>query len=199
MKAIKSSLKHISKYGNDNQDCDIYNVNFIHFLLSKIDKNNKDSLHKLCKMLSSKKITYHYLLYKNDFINFFVSLKEIDHQFKLHLKILYMKLLLINRENEKMKYHNLMNMVFYLCDKKYNRENISKLFKKFCFYIKIENRPNVLYHYIPYYILNKLYGIDNDLSENNLREMCSDINLFFENENIEELNIHYQKMNNINK
>ena len=44
-----------------------------------------------------------------------------------------------------------------------------------------------------------LYGIDNDLSENNLREMCSDINLFFENENIEELNIHYQKMNNINK
>jgi hypothetical protein len=199
MKTIKSSLKHISKYGNDNQDCDIYNLNFIHFLRSKIDKNNKDSLHKLCKMLSSKKIIYHYLLYKNDFINFFVSLKEINHQFKIHLKILYMKLLLINRENEKMKYHNLMNMVFYLCDKKYNRENISKLFKKFCFHIKIENRPNVLYHYIPYYILNKLYGIDNDLSENNLREMCSDINLFFENENIEELNIRYQKMNNINK
>ena len=43
MKTIKSSLKPISKY-NDNKDGDIYNLDFIHFLRSNIDENNKYSI-----------------------------------------------------------------------------------------------------------------------------------------------------------
>ena len=179
MKTIKSSLKPISKY-NDNKDGDIYNLDFIHFLRSNIDENNKYSMRPLCNMLLSKKITYNHLLYHDDFIRFLTLLKEKNYDFRNHVKNLSMKLLLTNRENEKKKYNNLINIIYDLCNREYSRDSISKILKKFCFHIKIENRPNVLYHYVPYYILNKLYNIDTNLSENNVKTICDDINLFLE-------------------
>ena len=120
MKTIKSSLKPISKY-NDNKDGDIYNLDFIHFLRSNIDENNKYSMRPLCNMLLSKKITYNHLLYHDDFIRFLTLLKEKNYDFRNHVKNLSMKLLLTNRENEKKKYNNLINIIYDLCNREYSR------------------------------------------------------------------------------
>ena len=135
MKTIKSSLKPISKY-NDNKDGDIYNLDFIYFLRSNIDENNKYSLRPLCNMLLFKKITYNHLLYHDDFIRFLTLLKEKNHDFRNHVKNLSMKLLLTNRENEKKKYNNLINIIYDLCDREYSRDSISKILKNISLNVK---------------------------------------------------------------